>query len=113
MTYVRLNAYHIMWVMVFFDLPVITKKQKKDASKFRQNLKKEGFNMMQYSVYTRCCGSSESAAVFEKKVERLLTGEGEVSVLKVTDKQFSIMKNYRGKNKVKNRKGEYSQIEMF
>ena len=45
MTEDRLNAYHIMWLFVFFDLPVTTKKEMKAASLFRKNLEKDGFSM--------------------------------------------------------------------
>lgn len=44
MTEDRLNAYHIMWLFVFFDLPVTTKKEMKAASLFRKNLEKDGFS---------------------------------------------------------------------
>lgn len=60
MTLDRLNAYHIMWLFVFFDLPVTTKKERHDAALFRKNLEKDGFSMMQFSVYVRHCGSYES-----------------------------------------------------
>ena len=47
----RLNAYKIMWLFVFFDLPTNTKTERKAASGFRKKLLKDGFTMMQYSVY--------------------------------------------------------------
>ena len=47
----RINAYHVMWLFVFFDLPVTTKKERKDATQFRKSLEKDGFSMMQFSVY--------------------------------------------------------------
>ena len=53
MTFERLNAYHIMWLFVMFDLPVLTKKERKDAALFRKNLEKDGFTMHQFSVYIR------------------------------------------------------------
>lgn len=43
MTEYRLNAYHIMWLFVFFDLPVSTKKEMKAAALFRKNLEKTAF----------------------------------------------------------------------
>ena len=67
-----LNGYRIMWIFVFFDLPTETKKDRHNASKFRTNLLKDGFNMMQFSVYMRHCASSESADVHEKRVAQLL-----------------------------------------
>lgn len=48
-----LNGYRIMWLFVFFDLPTETKKDRKNASGFRNQLLKDGFSMMQYSVYIR------------------------------------------------------------
>ena len=40
MSFDRLNAYRVMWLFVFFDLPVTTKKQRKEATRFRKSLKK-------------------------------------------------------------------------
>ena len=88
MTELRLNAYHIMWLFVFFDLPVTTKKEMKAASLFRKNLEKDGFSMMQFSVYIRHCASKESMDVHVKRVKSLLPESGKVSILCVTDKQF-------------------------
>ena len=53
MNYSRLNAYQIMWIFVFFDLPVTTKTERRKATRFRKDLLQDGFSMMQYSVYTR------------------------------------------------------------
>ena len=41
MSEVRLNAYHIMWLFVFFDLPTNTKKERKDAAQFRKALERD------------------------------------------------------------------------
>ena len=49
----RLNAYHIMWLFVFFDLPVVTQKERKVATLFRKNLMKDGFVMLQYNRHRR------------------------------------------------------------
>ena len=46
-----LSAYTIMWLYVMFDLPVETKRQRKNAADFRKNLLKDGFIMHQFSVY--------------------------------------------------------------
>jgi CRISPR-associated protein Cas2 len=93
----ELNAYRIMWLFVFFDLPTDTKKDRKNAQQFRKNLLKDGFTMMQYSVYIRHCASSESADVHEKRVNYLLPPLGKVSILRITDKQFGNILNFWGK----------------
>ena len=55
--YYALNRYKYMWIYVMFDLPTTTKKQRKDAADFRKTLVKDGFSMLQYSVYIRHCAS--------------------------------------------------------
>ena len=92
----RLNAYHIMWLFVFFDLPTNTKKERKAAAKFRKDLLKDGFTMMQYSVYIRHCASKESGEVHTKRVKSCIPEKGQVSILRITDKQYSNIMNYWG-----------------
>lgn len=109
MTLYRLNAYHIMWLFVFFDLPVTTKKERHAATLFRKKLEKNGFSMMQHSVYVRHCGSYESLDVHVKRVKSYVPKLGMVSILSVTDKQYSNIYNFRGEPKnVKCNRGEKS-----
>lgn len=109
----RLNAYRIMWLFVFFDLPTHTKKDRKAASTFRKRLLKDGFTMKQYSVYIRHCASREVAKVHEYRVRKGLPAKGYVSILTVTDKQFSNIMNYMGKVSVKPPEKAPPQLEMF
>ena len=103
MTEIRLNAYHIMWLFVFFDLPVMTKKERKAAALFRNNLEKDGFSMMQFSVYIRHCGSYESMQVHIKRVKNFVPQFGKVSMLSVTDKQYGDIYNFIGEATAKTR----------
>lgn len=108
----ELNAYRVMWLFVFFDLPTETKKDRKNASVFRKNLLKDGFGMMQYSVYMRHCASGESADVHEKRIKSMLPPFGKVSILRITDKQFGNIMNFWGKVKQDNIKTP-TQLELF
>lgn len=108
----RLNAYHIMWLFVFFDLPVVTKKERKEAATFRTNLMKDGFTMLQYSVYIRHCASYESQNVHIKRVKALVPKQGVVSILSVTDKQYSEIINFWGVAKQKTQSSPL-QLEIF
>lgn len=92
----RLNAYRIMWLFVLFDLPTTTKLQRKHAAQFRKALDKDGFSMLQYSVYIRHCPSKESREVHVGRVKSFMPPEGLVSIMSVTDKQFGDMVNIRG-----------------
>lgn len=101
-----------MWVLVFFDLPTETKKEKKAYAKFRKELLKDGFSMFQFSIYLRHCPSRENRSVHVKRVKELLPEKGHVGILSVTDKQFGMMEIFYGKNK---EAGfiESHQLELF
>ncbi len=97
MTHNRINAYHIMWLFLFFDLPVCTKRQRKQATKFRKDIEALGFKMMQFSVYACHCPSYQHADALIDKITHVFPDEGNVKILSVTDKQFSKIFNYWGK----------------
>ncbi len=108
----ELNKYRIMWLFVFFDLPTDTKKQRKDYMRFRKNLLKDGFSMMQYSVYIRHCASRENAEVHIKRVKSFLPPSGLVNILRITDAQFGLMEAFIGKSKTAIPEVSY-QLEFF
>ena len=112
MNQTRLNAYHIMWLFVFFDLPVTTKKDRKAATRFRKDLLKDGFVMMQFSVYNRHCASKESAEVHIRRVKGFVAQKGHVSILMVTDKQYGNIINFWGKKSIPVPEGP-AQLELF
>ena len=90
------NKYRIMWLFVFFDLPVVEHDDRKAAAEFRKSLLSDGFSMMQFSIYIRPCPSKENAEVHIKRVKKAVPHKGKVSILKVTDKQFSMIINFIG-----------------
>lgn len=96
-THYCLNAYRIMWLFVFFDLPTDTRDHRRIYTTFRKRIMEDGFNMLQYSVYTRHCASRESMNVHIKRVQRLVPKEGQVTILQITDKQYSGMINILGR----------------
>jgi len=87
-----------MWIFAMFDLPVDSKKARRRYSRFRNLLLKEGFSMLQYSVYARYCASEEVAKVQRSRIRAALPPKGYVRVLAVTDRQFGKMENYIGKS---------------
>ena len=94
MSYERFNAYRIMWLFCLFDLPTNTKAQRKRAAAFRKQLIEDGYDMMQYSIYKRFCGSAEACEVHIKRIKEWLPKEGKVSILKFTDKQFGEIETF-------------------
>ena len=108
----RFSEYRIMWILVFFDLPTDTKKERKAAADFRKQLIQDGFIMFQFSIYMRHCPSAENAEVHIKRVKNFLPPMGQVGILSITDKQFGSMELFTEK---KERKApiEYTQLELF
>lgn len=108
----RFSEYRIMWVLVFFDLPTETKKDKKAYVDFRKKLHNDGFTMFQFSIYIRHCASRENAEVHIKRVKSFLPEFGHVGVLCVTDKQFGDIQLFYGKKPLQpNTAGQ--QLELF
>ena len=87
--YSRFSQYRVMWILVFFDLPTDTKKERKAAADFRKNLLADGFTMFQFSIYVRHCASRENADVHLRRVRAMLPQYGQVGCLTITDKQFA------------------------
>ena len=88
-----------MWIIVLFDLPTDTAEARKDYTKFRKHLLDDGFTMMQYSVYMRHCSSDENAQVHMQRVKAILPPDGEIRIVKITDKQFARIEVFFGKKR--------------
>jgi CRISPR-associated protein Cas2 len=108
----RLNAYRIMWVLVFFDLPTETAKERKIYAKFRKDILKDGFQMFQFSIYMRHCASRENADVHIKRVKKILPEHGHVGIMCITDKQFGMMEIFHG-HKLTTAAAPVQQLEIF
>jgi len=109
----RLNEYRIMWILVFFDLPTETAKDKKAYTRFRKELLRDGFSMFQFSIYVRHCSSRENKNVHVKRVKSILPEKGHVGILSVTDKQFGMMQIFYGKKMEESGFVEAHQLELF
>jgi CRISPR-associated protein Cas2 len=107
-----LNAYRIMWVLVFFDLPTETKKDRKIYARFRKDIMADGFQMFQFSIYLRHCSSRENAAVHIQRVKKILPAKGHVGIMCVTDKQFGMMEIFRG-HELAEAPETVQQLELF
>lgn len=108
----RFSEYRIMWILVFFDLPTETKKDKKAYADFRKNLQRDGFTMFQFSIYVRHCASKENMEVHVRRVKSFLPEFGKVGILKITDKQFGDIELFYGKRKSKT-STPGQQLELF
>lgn len=81
-----------MWLFVFFDLPVGTKTERRNATRFRKFLKDDGFMMLQLSVYARVIRGEESVDKHLQRITKNLPPKGSVRTLSVTERQYARMK---------------------
>lgn len=78
-----------MRLVVLFDLPVKTKKQRHDATAFRNFLLKDGYHMLQYSVYVRICNGADAVQKHRVQLQGHLPDNGAVRLLVITEKQYA------------------------
>ena len=80
-----------MRMIVFFDLPTLTKSDRRNASRFRTFLIKDGYTMLQLSVYSRICKGQDDVDKHAKRFKMLISKSGSVRLLTVTEKQYASM----------------------
>lgn len=108
----RFSEYRVMWIMVFFDLPTETKKERREHALFRKNLVKDGFTMFQFSIYIRHCASKENMQVHIRRIKKFIPDKGKVGIMSITDKQFGDMEIFIGKKESSPEHGGL-QLELF
>ncbi len=92
-------SYRFMRMIVFFDLPTETEADRREYRKFRRNLIKNGFLMMQESVYCRMVLNASVRDSVTVAIKREKPKNGIVQLLTVTEKQFAGMTYITGQYK--------------
>lgn len=93
------SKYRMAWVLVCFDLPVGTPEERKAAANFRKDLVRDGYMMVQYSVYARPCGSADRVETQVRRLKPKIPAKGEVRGLIISDAQWSRMIVVRSQQK--------------
>lgn len=88
-----------MRIIVFFDLPMDSNEEKRDYRKFRKALIKDGFIMMQESVYTKLMTTPSVESSVKNMIHKNKPEKGIVQTLTVTEKQFAKMEFVVGEHK--------------
>lgn len=107
-----LSGYRLMWIFVMFDLPVGSKKEMREATKFREFLLDQGFEMSQFSIYARFCNGKDSYEAHLKRIESNLPEKGEIHVLTFTDKQYEGIVRFSSQRRRKPRENP-DQLALF
>ena len=102
-----------MRMLVFFDLPVVTRADRRAYTQFRKYLINDGFDMIQYSVYGRIVPSRDAEEKHQTRVIANLPPEGSVRMLTVTEKQFAGMKILVGLPLFQEKKVNADQMLLF
>jgi len=106
-----LSGYRIMWMLVMFDLPVVTEKERKAATDFRKFLQGLGFERSQLSVYMRFCSGKERAETLVRRIRPKLPRGGLVDILMFTDKQYENIISFYAAEKMPPR--QQNQLALF
>lgn len=104
-----------MRIMVFFDLPVKTKKERRAAAAFRNFLLKDGFYMVQYSVYARTCTGMEDVAKHRERIRVNVPANGSIRMLTITEKQYTAIDVFLGNYHIppEDKEGPAEPISFF
>jgi CRISPR-associated protein Cas2 len=110
---VSAEGYRYMWLLVFFDLPVSTKSERRNAARFRKFLLADGYVMLQYSVYARPCNGSDAVSKHEARLFEALPKQGHVRAMAITDSQYGRMRIFQGQERKKVTKNGPTQLSFF
>lgn len=105
--------HRLMRILVFFDLPVKQKAERRAATQFRNVLIKDGYHMVQYSVYARVCNGNDSVEVHKKRIMLALPPAGSVRMMVITEKQYGSIELLVGTPTVYDKEQTYEQLMIF
>ena len=107
----ELSGYRVMWVVTLFDLPVLSKQERKEATGFRKFLLKQGFQMAQLSVYMKYCRDKTQADRLAIRIAQAVPDGGKLDILMLTDKQYENIITFYGNKKIK--RENHHQLAFF
>lgn len=102
-----------MRLMVFYDLPVVSKSDRKTYAKFHKFLLRNGYDMIQFSVYARICNGQDSVDKHLARLSANMPGSGSVRSMQVTEKQFGDIRVLVGEKKKKENPKYAGQLSFF
>lgn len=102
-----------MRLMVFYDLPVLTKSDKRVYVRFRKFLLRDGYDMLQFSIYSRICNGQDSVNKHMTRLMANLPEKGSVRSMQVTEKQYSAIRVLVGEKTKKEDAKFVEQLSFF
>lgn len=102
-----------MRILVFFDLPVASKEDRKIYTRFRKFLLEDGYDMLQFSVYCRIVNGEDAVEKHLKRLHGKLPSKGSIRFLQITDRQYAAMKLLIGVKTTKEKHVNTNQMLLF
>ena len=102
-----------MRILVFFDLPVKEKEERRAATQFRNFLLKDGYHMIQYSVYARVCNGTDAVAKHRARLRAAIPDNGSIRMLVITEKQYESIEILLGKHTEADASFQCEQLSIF
>lgn len=102
-----------MRILVLFDLPVKERELRKEYSRFHKFLEKDGYDMLQFSVYCRICNGLDGVEKHMLRLRKNLPPEGSVRAMVVTERQFEKMKILVGTKTLQEQRVPAGQMILF
>lgn len=105
--------YKFMRILVFFDLPVKKKIERREATRFRKFLLSDGYYMVQYSVYARVCNGINSLETHKRRIKEALPHNGSIRMLVITEKQYTDISILLGTPSIQEKSENFQQLLLF
>lgn len=102
-----------MRILVFFDLPVTTKAERRVATQFRNFLLKDGYHMVQFSVYSRVCNGRDAVQKHKERIYKNVPDNGSVRLMVITEKQYEAVEILVGKKAQDDTPAAYEQLTIY
>lgn len=90
-----------MRTIIFFDLPNVYSIDKRNYNRFRKYLIKEGFIMLQESVYSKISLNNQQSDALIQRIKKNSPRKGVIQLLTITEKQYSNIQYILGNNENK------------
>lgn len=94
-----MHPYRNMRLVLLFDLPSIELYEKKEYNNFKKTLLKNGYYMMQYSVYVKSLNIQTKIQNEVNKIKKSIPINGNIRLIVITEKQYSEMYVLLGKKR--------------
>jgi CRISPR-associated protein Cas2 len=99
-----------MRLMVLFDLPTKSEKERKAYTKFRKFLVTNGFMMIQFSIYVRICKGVDAVQMYEDHIAKHIPTRGNIRTLTITNSQYERMNILLGTEKYEEKIAERQMV---